>query len=170
METWRRFGPMVLTLAKRTLGSHSDAEDVAQETFCQVYRKVRTLRDPESFRSFIYACALRLLQTELRRKKLRSWLSFEQPDVIDRRGSTTLDVESRSLLQRLYELLERLGPRDRLIFVLNRLECMSVEEIATAMEISESTVKRSLLHGLGRLRHWIDDEPRWLDEEKGGRR
>jgi RNA polymerase sigma factor (sigma-70 family) len=77
-------------------------------------------------------------------------------------------VESRNLLRRLYGLLERLGPRDRLIFVLNRMESMGVEEIATAMEISESTVKRSLVHVLGRIRHWIKDEPRWLEGEEWG--
>jgi RNA polymerase sigma factor (sigma-70 family) len=126
------------------------------------------LREPDSFRSFVYACALRLLQTELRRKKLRSWLSFERPDALDRRACTTLDVESRNLLRRLYGLLERLGPRDRLIFVLNRMESMSVEEIATAIEISESTVKRSLAHASDRIRHWINAEPRWLKEETWG--
>jgi RNA polymerase sigma factor (sigma-70 family) len=165
VETWQRFAPMVMTLAKRTLGSHSDAEDITQEALCQVYRKVRTLREPDSFRSFIYACALRLLQTELRRKKLRSWLSFEEPEVINRRASTTLDVESRNLLRRLYALLDRLGSRDRLIFVLNRMESMGVEEIATSMELSESTVKRSLAHASDRIRHWIDAEPRSLKEE-----
>jgi RNA polymerase sigma-70 factor, ECF subfamily len=168
VETWQRFAPMVLTLARRTLGSHCEAEDLAQEAFCQVYRKVGTLREPDSFRSFVYACALRLLQTELRRKKLRSWLSFERPDILDRRACTTLDVESRNLLQRLYGLLERLGPRDRLIFVLHRMESMSVEEIATTMEISESTVKRSLAHASDRIRHWIHAEPRWLKEETWG--
>ncbi len=167
VETWQRFAPMVLTLARRTLGSHCEAEDIAQEAFCQVYRKVRTLREPDSFRSFIYACTLRLLQTELRRKKLRAWLSFEQPDLLDRWGSASLDVESRNLLRRLYGLLERLGPRDRMVFVLHRMESMSVVEIATAMEISESTVKRSLAHVVGRLQHWIKDEPRWLKMERG---
>jgi RNA polymerase sigma-70 factor, ECF subfamily len=169
VETWRRFAPMVLTLARRTLGSHSEAEDIAQEAFCLVYRKIGTLREPDSFRSFVYACALRLLQTELRRKKLRAWLSFERPEVIDRRAGPTLDVESRSLLRRLYGLLEHLGPRDRLVFVLNRMESMSVEEIATAMEISASTVKRSLAHASDRIRHWIQAEPRWLKEEEWGR-
>jgi RNA polymerase sigma-70 factor, ECF subfamily len=170
VETWQRFAPMVLTLARRALGSHSEAEDITQEAFFQVYRKIGTLREPASFRSFIYACALRLLQAELRRKKRRSWLSFEQPDVLDRQAGTTLDVESRSLLRRLYGLLERLGPRDRLVFVLNRMESMSVEEIAAAMEISESTVKRSLAHSLDRVRHWIGDEPRWPDEEGWGQK
>jgi RNA polymerase sigma-70 factor (ECF subfamily) len=166
-EAWQRFAPMVLTLARRTLGSHPDAEDLAQEAFCQVYRKIRTLNEPDSLRSFIYACTLRLLQTELRRRKLRSWLSFEEPESLDRWATTTLDVESRNLLQRLYGLLERLGPRDRLIFVMNRMESMSVEEIAAALEISESTVRRSLVHVLGRMRLWTKDEPRWLEEERG---
>jgi RNA polymerase sigma-70 factor, ECF subfamily len=168
VETWQRFAPMVLTLAKRTLGSHTDAEDIAQEAFCQVYRKIGLLREPDSFRSFVYACTLRLLQTELRRKKLRSWLSFEQPETLDRRATTTLDVESRNLLRRLYAVLERLAPRDRLIFVLNRMESMSVDEIATSMEISESTVKRSLAHASDRIKHWIEAEPRWLKEEERG--
>ena len=168
VETWQRFAPMVLTLARRTLGSHCEAEDISQEAFCLVYRKIGTLREPDSLRSFVYACALRLLQTELRRKKLRSWLSFERPDAIDRQAYTTLDVESRHLLRRLYGLLERLEPRDRLIFVLHRMESMSVEEISTAMEISESTVKRSLAHASQRIRHWIDAEPRWVKEEKWG--
>jgi len=169
VETWQRFAPMVLTLAGRTLGSRSEAEDIAQEAFCQVYRKVATLREPDSFRSFIYACAVRLLQTELRRKKVRSWLSFERPDALDRRAGATLDVESRDLLRRLYGLLERLTPRDRLVFVLNRMESMSVEEIAVAMAISESTVKRALTHASNRMRQWVHDEPRWMNEETWGR-
>jgi RNA polymerase sigma-70 factor (ECF subfamily) len=157
---------MVLTLAKRTLGSHSEAEDIGQEVFYRVYRKVRTLREPDSFRNFVYTCALRVLQTELHRKKMRSWLSFEQPDLLDYQGSGTLDVESRDLLRKFYRLLERLAPRDRIVFVLRRVESMSVEEIAATMETSESTVKRSLARASSRLSRWMDDEPRSADGER----
>ena len=126
---------MVLTLARRALGSQSEAEDVGQEVFCRVYRKVRTLREPESFRNFVYTCALRVIQSELHRKKMRSWLSFERPELLDLQGGDTLDVESRDLLRRFYQLLERLTPRDRLVFVLRRVESMSVEEIAASLEL-----------------------------------
>ncbi len=166
VETWRRFAPMVLTLARRALGSQSEAEDVGQEVFCRVYRKVRTLREPDSFRNFVYACALRVLQTELHRKKMRSWLSFEPPNLLDGQGSGTLDVESRDLLRKFYGLLERLSPRDRIVFVLRRVESMTVEEIAAAMETSESTVKRSLARASTRVSRWMDDEARSAD---GGR-
>jgi RNA polymerase sigma-70 factor, ECF subfamily len=162
-ETWRRFAPMVLTLAKRTLGSHSEADDIGQEVFHRVYRRVRTLREPDSFRNFIYTCALRVLQTELRRKKMRSWLSFERPELLDCQVSGTLDMESRDLLRKFYRLLEQLSPRDRIVFVLRRVEAMTVGEIASATETSESTVKRSLARASNRLSRGMDDEPRLAD-------
>ena len=166
VETWRRFAPMVLTLARRALGSQSEAEDVGQDVFCRVYRKVRTLREPDSFRNFVYTCAVRVLQTELHRKKMRSWLSFERPDLLDCEGRGTLDMESRDLLRKFYRLLERLAPRDRMAFVLRRVESMSVEEIAAVMETSVSTVKRSVARTSNRLSCWMDDEPRSADGER----
>ena len=166
VETWRRFAPMVLTLARRALGSQSEAEDVGQDVFCRVYRKVRTLREPDSFRNFVYTCAVRVLQTELHRKKMRSWLSFERPDLLDCEGRGTLDMESRDLLRKFYRLLERLAPRDRMAFVLRRVESMSVEEIAAVMETSVSTVKRSVARTSNRLSRWMDDEPRSADGER----
>jgi RNA polymerase sigma-70 factor (ECF subfamily) len=168
-ETWRRFAPMVITLARRTLGSHSEAEDIAQEAFHRVYRKVKTLREPDSFRNFIYTCALRVLQTELHRKKMRSWLSFAPPELLDSQVSDTLDVESRDLLRRFYRLLEQLAPRDRIVFVLRRVEAMTVEEIAAATQTSESTVKRSLTRASLRLSRGMEDSPRLADGERWGR-
>jgi len=168
-ETWRRFAPMVLTLARRTLGSHSEAEDIAQEVFHRVYRKAQTLREPDSFRSFIYTCALRVLQTELHRKKMRSWLSFAPPELLDCQVSSTLDVESRDLLREFYRLLEQLAPRDRIVFILRRVEAMTVEEIAAATESSQSTVKRSLTRASILLSRGMDDKPRLADGVRWGR-
>ena len=53
----------------------------------------------------------------------------------------------------------RLAPRDRLVFSLRRMESMTVEEIATAMDISVSTVKRSMAHASNRLLRWINADP-----------
>jgi RNA polymerase sigma factor (sigma-70 family) len=134
-----------------------------------VYRKVRTLREPDSFRSFVYTCALRVLRNELHRKKMRSWLSFEHPEVLDGHSCGTEDMESRDLLRKFYGLLDRLATRDRMVFVLRRVEAMSIEEISARMEISESTVKRSLARASSRLSHWMDDEPRLAEGEREGR-
>ncbi len=165
-EAWQRFAPMVLVMCERCLGSRSEAEDLTQEVFYRVFRKAKTLREPDSLRSFIYSFAIRLLKTELRRKKLRSWLSL---DSATDSHSHTLNVESRDLLRRFHTLLDRLSPRDRLVFILRRMEAMTVDEIATHMNISVSTVKRSMAHASTRLSTWVDAEPGLaglLDEQR----
>jgi RNA polymerase sigma-70 factor (ECF subfamily) len=162
-ETWYRFAPAVIVLARRALGSESEAEDIAQETFARVFAKARTLRDPAALRSFVFSFALRVLKTELRRRRTRGWLSFHRPetlaDISIDLGTELTDMESRDLLRRFYGFLDRLAPRHRLVFALRHLESMTVEEVAAHMSLSASTVKRSLDHATQKLSHWIEADP-----------
>ncbi len=162
-EAWRRFAPMVLNLAERSLGSRHEAEDLGQDVFCNVFRKVKTLREPDRLRSFVYSFAVREVKSHLRRRKLRSWLSFHQPEALADLGQRTLDMESRDLLRRCHILLDGLRPRDRLVYVLRRMESMTVEEIASTMDLSVSTVKRSMAHAEDRLARWIEADPGMAD-------
>ena len=158
-ETWRRYSPMVLLLAKRTLGSQSEAEDIAQEVFYRLYRRAKRIENPDSLRSFVYAITVHALKSELYRKKVRAWLLFEQPQALSSLGWKTMDMESRDLVRRFHALLERLPTRERLVFILRRMESMTVEEIAASMAISESTVKRSMTRASERLSRWIEADP-----------
>jgi len=150
---------MVLMLAERTLGSKSEAEDLAQDVFYGVFRKAKTLRDPAKLRSFVYSFAVRTLRSELRRRRFRTWLSFHDPEVLVDLRSHTLDLESRDLLGKFDALLNRLSPRDRLVFSLRYVESLTVDEIAGAMDISTSTVKRAVGHSVDRLSRWIEEDP-----------
>ncbi len=158
-ETWHRFAPMVIMMAERCLGSKSEAEDIAQEVFYRVFRKAKSLRNPSCLRSFVYSFAVRTLKNELRREKLRSWLLLNPPERLADAGTRTFDMESRDVLRRFHALLDRLAPRDRLVFVLRRMESMTVDEIASHMNLSTSTVKRSIAHASERLSHWIEADP-----------
>jgi RNA polymerase sigma-70 factor, ECF subfamily len=158
-ETWRRFAPMVIMTAERVLGSRTDAEDLAQEVFSRLFQRAKTLRQFESFRSFVYSFVVRLLGAELRRRKRRRWLSFFGPAPPETPDLRSADVESRELLRRFGGLLDRLAPRDRLVFVLRWMDKMTVEEIAETMSLSTSTVKRAMTHASERLSLWIDADP-----------
>ena len=77
-------------------------------------------------------------------------------------------MESRDLLRRFYALLDRLAPRNRLVFALRHLESMTVEEVAAHMEIPISTVKRALERATTKLACWIEADPGlagYLDEK-----
>jgi RNA polymerase sigma-70 factor (ECF subfamily) len=167
-EVWQRYAAMVLTMAERALGSRSDAEDLTQEVFYRVCRCASSLRDPNSLRSFVYSIAIRVLKNMLRYRRLRRWLSFHRPERLADLGHFTFDVESRDLLKRFYLLLDRLPARERLVFVLRRVESMTIEEIATLTELSESTVKRSLLRASQQLSRWVEAEPALAELAAGG--
>jgi RNA polymerase sigma-70 factor (ECF subfamily) len=158
-ETWNRFAPAVILMAKRALGSESEAEDIAQETFYRIFTKAKTLREPERLRSFVFSFAIRVLKTELRSKHTRAWLSFHRPETLADLGTELMDVESRDVLRRFYLLLDRLTPRHRLVFVLRHLESMTLDEISAHMELSVSTVKRALDRATSRLAKWIETDP-----------
>jgi RNA polymerase sigma-70 factor (ECF subfamily) len=168
-ETWHRFAPAVIMFAARVLGSESEAEDVAQEAFQRLFAKSKTLRAPERLRSFVFSFAIRLLKTELRRRKRRAWLSFHRPETLVDLGGEPTDMESRDLLRRFYSLLNRLAPRHRLVFALRHLESMTVDEVAAHMSVSISTVKRSLDAATRKMSLWIEAEPALaaLLDEKG---
>jgi len=146
---------MVMSLAARTLGSQTDADDLAQEVFYRVFRKASEMRDPDSLRSFVFSFALRLLKTELRHRKAKAWLSFHRSESLPEGVTAMVDVESQDLLRRFYLLLDRLGTRPRLVFCLRYLERMTVEEIATELDLSVSTVKRALGHATTKLSAWV---------------
>jgi RNA polymerase sigma-70 factor, ECF subfamily len=158
-ETWRRFAPMVLMTAERSLGSRTEAEDIVQDVFAAVFRRARTLRDPDSLRSFVYSFAVRVLKAELRRRKVRGWFPFLPAAPPADLALRAPDFESRDLLAKLYALLDRLTPRDRMVFVLRRMESMTVDEIATTMGLSLSTVKRSMAHASSRMSRWVQADP-----------
>ncbi len=157
-ETWNRFAAEVHLMATRALGVESEAEDIAQEVFHRVFRRAKTLREPDKLRSFIRGFAIHVIKSELRRRKARSWLSFHEPEALVDMASGTLDVESRQLLRRFYTLLDRLLPRDRLVYTLRNFEHMTVEEVAENTRLSVSTVKRSLIHVTNKLSLWSEND------------
>jgi RNA polymerase sigma-70 factor (ECF subfamily) len=162
-ETWRRMAPMVLTLAQRCLGSASEAEDIAQEVFYRVFRKIGKLEDPTSLRSYIYSFAVRVLKGELRRRRRRAWLSFGRSETLENVHSQPPEVDSRDTLRSFHSLLGRLPPDDRLMFVLRSMESMTVDEIANHMNTSRSSVKRALNRASTRLTRLLEAEPGFAD-------
>jgi len=153
--TWNRFAPSVYGIANRAFGRATDAEDITQEVFYRLFARVHTLKEPSALRSFVVSFAIRIVKWELRRQRVRRFVrladSGELPDVT----AASVDIESRQVLQRFYGVLDRLGARDRLVFSLRYLEWLTLEEVAAAMELSLSTVKRSIAHSGQRVSAWI---------------
>jgi len=146
---WIRFSPLVFRTLRRMIGPGPDAEDLAQDVFMIVLRRVHSLRDPSDLGSFICSIAQfavrDVFRGRLRHQRLDRHLSEVAHDVV------TIDVDGREALLRFTTILARLRPQERMVFALRFIEGMKCNEIAWALGVSLPTVKRRLK----RARSWV---------------
>ena len=124
------------------------ADDLLQDTFVIAVRKLRFLRDPVLFRSWIFRIATR----EAHRRTRPAPGAFDthhEPVAGGGPELALMDAESR---ERLREDVARLPDRAREVIVLHFFEEMTLEETAAVLEAPLGTVKSRLAYGLGLLR------------------
>ena len=123
------------------------AEDILQEVFIRIYRKLRWLREPHAFRAWCYQIASREAFRYLKRE--RKWT--EQI-----RDEATLNVVAAGEPAYSPELVGELSPASRAVVVLFYLHELSLVETAAVLEIPVGTVKSRLAYGLEKLRHRLE--------------
>src|SRR2546423_10614042 len=68
---WERYAPLVRRITSRAFGPGHDVDDLVQETFLRLYRKLPSLQEPSALKGFVVAITTRVLQTELRARWLK---------------------------------------------------------------------------------------------------
>jgi len=124
-------------------------DDVLQDAFIIVCRKIKSLHIPELFRPWVYRIASREAFRQL--KKARRWSDHTvqelEPDELPAQ-----DVHpSAELLDELLSL-DELSPASRAVLALHFREEMTLVEIAAILELPLGTVKSRLAYGLSAIR------------------
>ncbi|HEY8926899.1 MAG TPA: sigma-70 family RNA polymerase sigma factor [Polyangia bacterium] len=143
-EIWVRYSGRVRRYLARALGRPShDVEDLTQEVFLRLFVRRGAIRQPEALREFTMAVASHVLKWNLRsrwvRRKVRLSDDGELPEMAADRGS---EEEAHDALRRCRVILDGLGARERVAFVLRFMEEMTMEEVAATMRVSLSSAKR----------------------------
>ena len=76
----RKYQKPVHALVWRKVGDFHVAEEITQDTFLRVYRKLATLKDPRRFAGWLYRIAARQCHAWLRKKKIQTQ-SLEDTDI-----------------------------------------------------------------------------------------
>ena len=138
----------VFRLLVRMLGSHSEAEDVAQETFLNLHRHGHRFRGEARFSTFVYRVAANAALNR-RRSLGRSQARERSLAASDASGVATplapIDPEREAagaqVRSRVQEALLALNPTLRLPLVLYDIEGLGYAEVAQVLELAEGTVK-----------------------------
>lgn len=140
------------------VGENSAAEDVTQEVFLLVYRKIRWLENPRLFRAWTYSIASR--ETFKRLKRERRWAEqIRDEEILERIPvETAEEIYEPELIEKLPRLIAEISPASRAVLILHYLDEMSLSEVAEILDISLGTVKSRLSYGLQSLRKEIKKE------------
>jgi len=150
-------------------GHQEDAEDVMQDALLKTYQHVRSITDPDAFRTWLYTTVRNACLMKRRRHvgEPARFVSIEQGT--DRGGeSTAIDVadESRPADQRMIDgwmdsrlraALKELPALYRTVLVMRQIEGLSTKEVATITGISEANVKTRLHRARLLLRRGLEE-------------
>lgn len=152
---WDRYASLIRGLLRRSVG-RDGVEDLLQDVFLKFFQSVPTLRDPSALRSFLIGISVRVAMSELRRRRVRRWVTLlgwdftAESSAAPSTGSVidpvapARDDDAREAIARLYTLLGALDPETRLLFTLRYVEGLELTDIADALDVSLATVKRRL--------------------------
>lgn len=148
---WTRLAPMVRRILRRSFGPGADVEDLVQEVFLLLFRRIDTLREPSTLKAFVIGITVRVARTEIRRRRVRRWVGLSSgPELLDTRVAVD-DPDSREALARFYAVLQRINTRDRMAFVLHHIEGLDVATVAAALGTSSPTVRRCVARAWKRV-------------------
>jgi len=164
-ELVRQYDRPVLRLAIHLTGSQEDAQDIYQEAFLRAYINIGSFRFECSFYTWIYRIVTNLCLDHLRKRSSRyrdltTTISSEgeEEQVLDRipdqRAGTSPErnMASRELRGCIVRAMQRLSPRERVVFELKHYHGLRLRTVAGILNTSEGTIKNTLFRATHKLR------------------
>jgi RNA polymerase sigma-70 factor, ECF subfamily len=147
----------VYSLCLRMLGSVGQAEDLTQEVFLQVYRKIGSFRGDSAFTTWLHRLAVNQVLMHFRRRGVKLEHTSDEGDFTNVVETPLQSTRRISIVDRL--ALERavgeLPPGYRTVFVLHDVEGYEHTEISDMLHVSIGTSKSQLHKARMRLRELL---------------
>lgn len=138
---YQRFAPRMYAVCLRYAGTAEEAEDILQEGFIKVYKKMASFRGEGSFEGWIRRIFVNTAIEHFRRKRYLQPVTEKEENTIEGKYLSALDdMATKDVMA----LIQQLSPGYRTVFNLYVVEGYSHKEIADMLGISEGTSKSQL--------------------------
>jgi RNA polymerase sigma-70 factor (ECF subfamily) len=159
-ELVRRYQQKVYWIARRMVGDHDEADDVTQEVFVKVYKKIKNFRSDSSFYTWVYRITTNTAINVLRQRKIVNLVRLDEVfPALSSMSDDSLDPakklemkENQSLLE---EAVSELPAKQKKVFVLRYFEEMPYEDISKILKITVGGLKANYFHALKNIQKYV---------------
>ncbi|MEO7922171.1 MAG: RNA polymerase sigma factor [Chitinophagaceae bacterium] len=162
-ELYRRFSPRMYAVCLRYAGNAEEAEDILQEGFIKIFKKLDSFRSEGSFEGWVRRIFVNTAIEHFRRKRYLMPVTEKEENSIEGKYTSVLDeLAEKDILS----LVQELSPGYRTVFNMYVVEGYTHKEIADMLGISEGTSKSQL----SRAKVILQDMVRtFIDKQRGKR-
>jgi RNA polymerase sigma-70 factor (ECF subfamily) len=153
-----KFEPTVYAVALARLRNPSEAQELAQDVFIHVLRKLPQLRDPQCFAGWLKQITVRMAINRMTRRGPVRMAEDEVLEAAEASGRNPLEemIQSERAAE-LHAALERLKPVDRATLAAFYLRGLSLQRMAAEFEAPVGTIKRRLFVARARLKEALEE-------------
>ena len=156
----KRYQEKIYWHARRMTGNHLDADDIVQQVFLVMYKKLKTFNFDSSIYTWIYKITSTRSLNLIKRNKIRSFISID--NITETRVTTKEDIisdlETKERLEKVERLLQRISPKQREVFIFRKFDDLSYEEISKITGKSVGALKANYFHAFNKLKELIKNE------------
>jgi RNA polymerase sigma-70 factor (family 1) len=149
-EIYNRYWDKLYFIAHKLLRDPDCAEEIVQEVFLTLWKKKETLAIL-SLTQYLAAmtryAVYRHLAKEKQQKENKNIISL-----LNIEGVAEMNIDNKILLAVIYELSNKLPEKCRLVFQYNKLQDMSIADVAEQLNISQKTAEGHLTKALRTIR------------------
>lgn len=152
-ELVRRYQDRLLNFVGRIVVDQETAEELIQETFLRIYNQRKSYTPTFAVSTWIYTIALNLARSELRKRKLRKFISLDymkEENEIEIPDKANLTVEALAPI--LQKAIEKLPEDYKEAFILCDIQRMPYQQIAEVLRVPVGTVKSRINRARAMLR------------------
>ena len=167
-ELVTQFQDKVFNTTLGLLQHHTEAEDIAQEVFIQIFRSIQQFKGDALLSTWIYRITVTKSLDHLRSKKrkkrfgyITSFFGINNISVYEPQDFNHPGVlqENKEYAAMLFKMINQLPENQRTAFVLNKVEELSYREIAAILNTTESAVDSLLQRAKQNLRKKLNELP-----------
>ncbi len=160
---YSRFAPKMYAVCLRYASNAAEAEDILQEGFIKIFKKMDTFRSEGSFEGWVRRIFVNTAIEHFRRRKYLMPVTEKEENTIEGKYTSVLDeLAEKDIL----ELVQELSPGYRTVFNMYVVEGYTHKEIGDILGISEGTSKSQL----SRAKVILQDKVRtFIDKHRGAK-